>query len=214
MALLSKKENKKTNTLKKDIISRMPRLNNFTFNICSVIRHRVQTNFPLNEDIQKTFEHFQGNQIITCIDHFKEDEYSQCHIYSYPYKLSFYKNITNNFQAGLFPSVTEVSLYDERLFEYEFFVRIAESFPFMKQLIIYNSKPQKNIQSIKSNNDDQMLSIIAYPNLIQLDLTAAHDDYVDLFLFGTNVSLSNNLRLWVDYQTLVRVTHNYTRNTT
>jgi hypothetical protein len=36
-------------TLKKDIIIYMPRLNKFTFNICSIINHRNQINFALNE---------------------------------------------------------------------------------------------------------------------------------------------------------------------
>jgi len=119
-------------TLKKDIIIYMPRLYKFIFNICSTIDNRNQTNFPSNEDIQKTFEYFSNNQIITCIDHFEEEAYSQCHIYSYPYKLKVYYNITNNFPGGLFNCVTDVSLYDERPFEHEFFLRIAQSFPFMK----------------------------------------------------------------------------------
>ncbi|CAF4744456.1 unnamed protein product [Rotaria sp. Silwood2] len=84
-------------TLKKDIIIYMPQLYKFTFNICSIINHRDQTIFPLNEDIQKTFKYFSNNQIITCIDHFQEEACSQCHIYSYPYKLKVYNYITNNF---------------------------------------------------------------------------------------------------------------------
>jgi len=57
-------------TLKKDIMTHMPRLYKFTFNICSIINHRYQTNIPLNESIEKTFKYFSNNQIITCIDHF------------------------------------------------------------------------------------------------------------------------------------------------
>jgi hypothetical protein len=198
-------------TLKKDILIYMPRLYKFTFNICSTINHLNQTNFPLNEYIQKTFEYFFNNEIISCIDHFQEEGYSQCHIYSYPYKLKVYNNITNNFRGGLFTNVTQVSLYDERPFEDEFFLRIAQSFPFMKELTIKNRKAQNNKQFIKSNNDNQILSIIKYPNLIRLDLSNTHDDYLELFLFNTKIFLPNNLHLRVDYQSLKRVTYYFTR---
>ncbi|CAF5070644.1 unnamed protein product, partial [Rotaria sp. Silwood1] len=175
----------------KDIIIYMPRLYKFIFNICSTINHYDQINFPLNEHIEKTFEYFNNNEIITCIDHFQEEGYSQCHVYSYSYKWKVYNNITNNFRGGLFTNVTEVSLYDERPFEDEFFLRIAQSFPFMKELTIMNRKAQNNKQLIKSNNDNQMLSIIEYSNLTRLDLTNTHDDYVELFLFDRKMVLPN-----------------------
>jgi hypothetical protein len=198
-------------TLKKDIIIYMPRLYKLTINIRSTIYHRNQTNIPLNEHIQKTSKYFSNNQIITCIDHFQEKEYSQCYIYSYPYKWKVYNDITNHFQGELFTSVTEVSLSDERPFEHEFFLRIAQSFPFMKELRIDNRKAQNNKQFIRSNNDDQILSIIEYPNLTRLDLFNTHDDYVELFLFDTKMSLPSNLHLRVDYKSLERVTYSSTR---
>ncbi len=192
-------------TLNKDIIIYMPRLYNFTFNIWSIIDHRYQTNFPLNEDIQRTFEYFSNNQTITSIDHFQEEKRSECHIYSYPYIWKFYNNISNNFQGGLFTSVTEVSLYDEHPFELEFFLRITQSFPLMKKLVINNRKAQ---------NNKQISSIIEYPNLTRLDLSDTHDDYVELFLFDTKISLPNNLHICIEYQSLQRVTDYFTRDTT
>ncbi|CAF2122003.1 unnamed protein product [Rotaria magnacalcarata] len=200
-------------TLMKDIILYMPRLYKFTFNICSTIKHCDQTNFALNQHIEKTLEYFHNNEIITCIDHFQENGCSQCHIYSYPYKWKVYNNITNNFRGGLFTSVTEVSLYDERPFEDEFFLRIAQSFPFMKELTIKNLKAQNKKQLVKSNNDNQMLSIIEYPNLTRLDLAYTHHDYVELFLFDRKMALPNHLHLRVDYQSLEKVTYNFARYT-
>ncbi|CAF3639507.1 unnamed protein product [Rotaria socialis] len=200
-------------TLMKDIIPYMPRLYKFTFNIFSTIKHCDQTNFALNQHIEKTFEYFHNSEIITCIDHFQENGYSQCHIYSYPYKWKVYNNITNNFRGGLFTGVTEVSLYDERPLEDEFFLRIAQSFPLMKELTIRNLKAQNNKQLAKSNNDNQMLSIIEYPNLTRLDLAYTHHDYVELFLFDRKMALPNHLHLRVDYQSLEKVTSNFTRYT-
>ncbi|CAF3758233.1 unnamed protein product [Rotaria socialis] len=201
-------------TLKKDIVIYMPHLYKFTFNICSIIYHRNQTNFPLNEHIQKTFQYFPNNEIITCIDHFQEKAYSQCHIYSYPYKWEVYNNITNNFRGGLFMSVTKVLLYDEHSFEYEVFLRISKSFPFMRELTINNRKAQNKKQFIKSNNDDQILPIIEYPNLQRLDVSDTHDDYVELFLFDTKIFLPNDLHICTHYQSLKTVTYYFTRYTT
>ncbi|CAF2521237.1 unnamed protein product [Rotaria sp. Silwood2] len=198
-------------TLKRDIIVYMLQLYKFTFNICSIINHRNQTNFPLNEHIKNTFKNISNNQIITSIDHFQEKRYSQCHIYSYPYKWKIYNNLTNNFRGGLFTSVTQVSLYDEHPFEYELFLRIQISFPFMKELTIKNQKAQKYKQFIKSNNNNQILPIIEYFNLTRLDLNKTHDDYLELFLFDMNMSLPINLHLLVNYESLERVTYYFTR---
>ncbi|CAF2125107.1 unnamed protein product [Rotaria magnacalcarata] len=175
-------------TLQKDIIIYMPQLHKFTFNICSTINHR---NFSLNEHIQKM-------HII-----------SQYHIYSYRCKLKVYSDITNNFPGRLFTSVTKVSLYDERPFEHEFFLRIAESFPFMKELTIENRKALGRL--IKRINDNQILSIIEYPNLNRLDLTKTHDDYIELSLFDTKMSLPHNIHHCVGYHSLKRVTYCFTR---
>ncbi|CAF5147779.1 unnamed protein product, partial [Rotaria sp. Silwood1] len=122
-----------------------------------------------------------------------------------------YNNITNNFRGGLFTSVTQVELHDEHPFEYEFFPQTAQSFPFMKELTIKNRKAQNTKQFVKSNNNHQIFSIIEYPNLTRLDLTNTHDDYVELCLFDTNMSLPNNLHRCVDYQSLERVTYYFTR---
>ncbi|CAF1019079.1 unnamed protein product [Rotaria sordida] len=132
------------NDLKENIINNMPRLIQFTFNIRLTNRRPNQTNLPSNEDIKHTFKDFKDNQIISCADFFEENQFSYCHIYSYPYRMKYYDNITNNFPGGLFKHVDNVSLFDERPFEYEFFLQIAQSFPFMKKLTINNNKPQKN----------------------------------------------------------------------
>ncbi len=128
--------------------------------------------------------------------------------------MKFYNNITNNFRDGLFKYVSEVSLYDERPFEHEYFLRIAQSFPFLKDLTIINQMLQYDKQCIKSKNHNQDLSIIRYPHLIRLRFTTAHDDYVEQFLVNTKMSLPNNVYLSVYYQSLKRVTHSFTRNTT
>ncbi|CAF5222903.1 unnamed protein product, partial [Rotaria magnacalcarata] len=60
------------NDLKKNIINHLLKLKKFSFNIRSIIDLDNQTNLPSNEDIQQTFQDFQDNQIISCIDYFLE----------------------------------------------------------------------------------------------------------------------------------------------
>ncbi|CAF3857448.1 unnamed protein product [Rotaria sordida] len=117
------------NNLKENIINYMPQLNKFTFNIRSFKPSPNIINLPSNEDIQHTFKEFKNNQIISCVDYFQKRQCGCCHVYSYPYRMKYYDNITNNFPGGLLKYVQTVQLYDDYPFEYEFFRRIAQSFP-------------------------------------------------------------------------------------
>ncbi|CAF2853570.1 unnamed protein product [Rotaria sp. Silwood2] len=136
--------------LKTNIINHLLRLKTFTFNIRSTSYCNNQTGLPSNKDIQQAFKDFKYNQVISCVDCFPKNLYSQCHIYSYPYKSTYYHGITNNFPGGLFQCVNIVSLFDERPFEHEFFLRIVQSFPFMKKLTVINDKAQKNKKAVSA----------------------------------------------------------------
>ncbi|CAF2971578.1 unnamed protein product [Rotaria sp. Silwood2] len=203
------------NHLKKNIINRMSRLNQFKFYIRSFMHIRNQVNFPSTEDIQRTFIDFpNNNNIISYVDYFSEAKQSQCHIYSYPSFMPYYGNITNNFPGGLFKYVRVVSLFDEHPFEHEFFLLIQESFPFMEQLSVANYKSQNHKQSYESNNDNRNLSLIEYSFLGELVILNVHDDYIEQFLFNTKTYLQNNVLLHIKYESLKRVTHNFTREDT
>ncbi|CAF4358988.1 unnamed protein product, partial [Rotaria sordida] len=41
-----------------------------------------------------------------------------------------------------------------------------------------------------------------------------HDDYIEQFLFHTKTYLQKNIIVYVDYESLQRVTHNFTRDST
>jgi hypothetical protein len=192
--------------LKRNILNHMTRLNKFTFDICSIIRRANQINIPSNEDIQYTFRNFKNNQTISCVNYFPEANECHCHIYSYPYTLTYYNNITNNFPGGLFKCVRKVSLYDECPFEHEFFLQIAQSFPFMEKLTVHNRKSQKN--------DNQQWSTIECLHLTELDLVRTHENYVEEFLINSKTRLLNNVTLHITYESLQRVTHNFTRDAT
>ncbi len=52
--------------------------------------------------------------------------------------MKHYNDITNSFSGGLFKCVEEISLFDERPFEHEFFIKISQAFPFLKKLTVSN----------------------------------------------------------------------------
>jgi len=198
------------NNLKLNILNHIPLLNKLTFNIVTSTCFYNQINLPSNAYIQQTFKDFQNKQIISSVDNCQENKYSQCHIYSYPYQLKNYDNITNNFPGGIFKTVRRVTLFDERPFEHDFFLRITHSFPFMEKLTVINNKRQNN----KLVNKNQDLSIIEYPYLIELDLSQAHKDYYQQFLFDTKTCLPNDVRVTMDYRLVKKVTRNFRRNAT
>ncbi|CAF3253229.1 unnamed protein product [Rotaria socialis] len=145
---------------------------------------------------------------------FFDDKKGHCHIYSYPYKLNYYDDITNNFPGGIFKYVRKVSLFDEHPFEHEFFLRIAQSFPLMEKLCVCNEKRQINKQFRKSKNENQDLSIIKYPYLKELDLIHSCIDYHAQFLLDTKTCLPFDVRVSMQYELLKKVTRNFRRNTT
>ncbi|CAF4226427.1 unnamed protein product [Rotaria magnacalcarata] len=194
--------------LEKNILDYMTELKKFKFNIRSITPFENQVNLPSNNDIQNTFKNFKNSKIISYIDGFPQLNQFHCHIYSYPYSLTHYNYITNTFRGGLFKHVCKISLVDERPFEHEFFLQIAKSFPFVRELRIHNREPQ--------NNDKQQCSIIEYPHLTKLVLIQnhSHENYLEQFLNSSKMYLSNNIYLIVDYDCLQRVTDNFTSDTT
>ncbi|CAF2143390.1 unnamed protein product [Rotaria magnacalcarata] len=202
------------NNLKQNILNQMSQLKHFTFDIRSVMFIKNQMNLPSKEDIQETFIDLQYTKIISCVDYFREYKRGLCHIYSYPFLMRRFKDVTNNFAGGLYPYVRVVTLYDEHPFEHEFFIRISQSFPCMEKLIINNRYGQNQKESYKLMNDKSNLSIAKYYNLIDLHIDEAHDDYIDEFLCNTKTYFQNNILLDIDYKVLQRVTDNFTRDDT
>lgn len=203
------------NHLKNDIISYMPKLIRLVFSIrSSLFKIYDLTDVPSNDDIQCTFQGLEDYQITSYVDYFPDEKVAQCHIYSHPYTLSSLSRLTNSFSGGLFPFVTKVSLFDDHLFEHEFFIRIAQSFPVLKILFIDNELPLNHKQYQQANEDCRNMPHIEYPNLTHLKLDANLDYYVELFLNADKVCLSTYINLSVCYSRLRRVTHNFTRGLT
>ncbi|UJR09953.1 hypothetical protein I4U23_014176, partial [Adineta vaga] len=165
------------NNLNANIINHMLQLKKFTFNIRSDIRLHDQTNLLSNEDIQCTFNDFIDNEIITSVDYFLEIERA------------------NNFPGGIFKYVRKIELFDTRPFQHNFFFRISQSFPFVKELTVINEKAQYDKRSSTSNDNNEHLPIIEYPHLTKLDLIEGHHDYIEQFLLDTKTCLPNDVYL-------------------
>jgi hypothetical protein len=84
----------------------------------------------------------------------------------------------------------------------------------MEELFLTNRKPQNRKQSYESNDNNRNLSPIQYFFLNELHIVNVHDDYIEQFLFHTKAYLQNNVHLYINYESLQRVTHNFTRDAT
>jgi hypothetical protein len=90
---------------------------------------------------------------------------------------------------------------DARPFEHQFFKLISHNFPFLKELKIYNSLPQKDKQHSST--------LIIFPHLVLLNLESVHDDYVEQFLLAKNIHLPCLLDLCITLESLEILTNNF-----
>ena len=185
----------------------LPKLNWLTFYI------RSRRIFPNELDLsvlQALGEAFivDGNVGIRAYgDYFHENRIAQYHFYSIPSFNEFFCGISNRFPGGKFPFVRRISLIDEQPFEDEFFSRISQSFPRIEKLSIVNSKGQNHRQS---NDDQSNHSPIKYDHLRRLILVNIHDHYLEKFLLKSKSHFLHQITLHVRYQSLKRVTNNFT----
>lgn len=200
--------------LQTNVINHLPQLRQFLFNIHSKFSLTDHPAVLSNEDIQQTFTHSIYQKIISSIDYFPKDRTGQCHMYSHPYRSIHFNDITNHFPGGLFNCVRDITLFDERPFEHEFFMRIALAFPFLQQMSVTNFQAQKYKEDPVSNDENEHFPMIEYRNLLYLDLSRIHDDYAEQFLFDRKTSFFNDIFLRIHRSVIERVTLNFTRDAT
>ena len=198
------------NDLKK-MINHLTKLNQFTFHIRSIIYCDLELECPSNEQIQDTFMNLKEYQISSSVDYFRQKGIGECHIYSNPYTMNCYDNISNHFPGGLFKSVRKITLFDERPFELDFLIKIAEAFPLIKELSLSNRKAQ-NDKEYRNSKDNEDLPLIKYLHLHKLDLFDVHEDYLHLFLDHTKIFFPNCISLGIRYANLTRVTDHFTQD--
>ena len=185
-----------------DFLVYMSQLQKFQFHFC------IKNELYSIEDIQRSFTNI-GYENVQCIAESIAVQ-KVWHMFSVPFVFDYLGFIGNTFPNIVFTGVIDLQVSDMIPFKHEFFVRISRSFPFLKKMAVSNSKPQSPILA-QSNSDH---SIIEYPYLVSLSLEYAHIDYIEQFLNRTKTSLPQLKKLTVNYDPLLIVTENFTRETT
>ncbi|CAF1098655.1 unnamed protein product [Adineta steineri] len=175
-----------------DILDYMPQLRSFTFYICTYVDPVALPYKSSSEDIQQTLTNIGLQHVssmvnyVTCFVNFVYGVRAACSIFSLPFEFDHLRDLGNNFPNIVFSYVTYLVIEDTIPFEHEFFMRIAQSFPLLKHLCIWNRESQQLNGLVTFSSDNyQSHSIIEYPHLTILDVTFSHIDYVEQFLNET-----------------------------
>ncbi|UJR11733.1 hypothetical protein I4U23_015914 [Adineta vaga] len=188
-----------------NILCHMLNLDKFTFHICTFMLTCYTNDYLSTNDIENTFINYKYSQVGCSIDHLSNAN-TYCHIYSIPFQMTFFMYLTKSIQNHYFQFVIDLTLYDTRPFEYDFFQWISKAIPLLKYLTLDNFLAQLN----KCENR----LCISYNNIIRFRLTHAHVDYVYQFLCHTKAYVPKLSILKIQYDKLLTVTDNFTNVTT
>ncbi|CAF1356093.1 unnamed protein product [Rotaria sordida] len=197
------------------VLSQMPHLQTFTFDIVTDIVRNNQQFKPSSDDIQGTF--IEKGYHVDCYVDYDDITLDRCHVYSLPFNMKHIHDITHSFPGGMFMNVRVLHMFDHsHPFEHDLFARISCSFPLLRNLAVNNLTPQNENRSQQLVKSEETSSIIEYLHLVELNFSCGgtHIDYVEEFLCNLNTRLPCLSKLHVEYEHLVTVTENFTRNTT
>ncbi|CAF1247349.1 unnamed protein product, partial [Rotaria sordida] len=197
------------------VLSQMPHLHTFAFNIVTDFVRINQQFKPSSDDIRRTF--IEKGYHVDCSVEYNDFKGGRCHVYSLSFNIERIRYITHSFSGGMFMNVRVLHMCDlTHPFEHDLFARISHSFPLLSNLTITNIMPQNENRSQQLVESEEASSIIEYSHLVELSFscTSAHIDYVEQFLCSLNTRLPCLSKLHVEYEHLVTVTKNFTRNTT
>ncbi|CAF3344928.1 unnamed protein product [Rotaria sp. Silwood2] len=197
------------------VLSQMPHLHTFTFDIVTDILRNNQQFKPSTDDIQRTF--IEKGYHVHCYVDCHDFNTGRCHVYSLPFNMKHIHYITHSFPGGMFMNVRVVHMFDlSHPFEHDLFARISCSFPLLRNLAVTNLIPQNENRSQQLVKSEEASSIIEYSHLVELSFSCdgTHIDYVEEFLCNLNTRLPCLSKLHVEYKHLATVTENFTRNTT
>jgi hypothetical protein len=120
------------NHIYNEIVIHMPHLHTFYFCFCTDIRIDPLVNHLSKDDIQQTFINIKCQQQMECIVNYLNLT-GTCHIFSLPFMFDYLGPIGNTFPSIIFNHVRRLWIYDKIPFNHEFFIRIAWSFPLLKE---------------------------------------------------------------------------------
>jgi hypothetical protein len=194
--------------LNNDIISKMPSLHTFIFDIVTerftIDRKHIQS----SDDIRRPL--IQKGYNVACYMDDLSTKIRRCHIYSLPFTMKYINTISSKFPFdGVFTYVRILCVKDQMSsIEYDFFNLISQAFPSLEDLTVISWMEQK-----KRSEDEQTSSIIEYSHLMTLNLDRSHVDYAKQFLLDTNIRVPRLTTLVIKYENLVNLTENFTNNT-
>ncbi|CAF3025040.1 unnamed protein product [Rotaria sp. Silwood2] len=193
-----------------DILVYLSQLHSFAFYISTYIDIRDLS----REDIQQTLINI-GQQDATSIVSYISTYTVACSIFSLPFAFDYLVDLGNIFSNIVFSYVTYLVVQDNDAFRYEFFVRIARSFPLLKYLRIFNIESQLLADLLTLSTDhSQSYSMVEYSYLTSLDVAYSHKDYLEQFLNETKAYVPCLTELRVCHRYLKIVTENFTREAT
>jgi hypothetical protein len=195
------------------ILSKMVHLHTFIFDIvteCVMIYAQPELS---PDDIRRTF--IEKGHHVDCYIDYHYRNIGRCHVYSLPFNMERIRHITHSFPGGMFMNVRVLRMCDDyHSFEHGFFAQISRSFPLLSRLTLCNTTEQKEKPSRQLVKPEELSSIIEYSHLVELNCACVHIDYVEQFLSNSNTRLPCLNKLDVQYEHLVTVTENFTRDTT
>ena len=197
------------NDIHQEILIYMPQLQTFIFHIHSICDAKsLGENFS-SKDIERTFINIGYEQVV-CMTHYCTSIDMMCHVFSVPYAFDFLHMFGKNFGKMIFTNVTRLALLEYAPLEYEFFFRLAQSFPVLRTLKIDNW----NSDRYRIKDDIQSNSFVEYPYLRKLDVSSAHIIYIEQLLHYSTTHLPRLTELEIDYEDLKIVTNDFTRDAT
>ncbi|UJR34261.1 hypothetical protein I4U23_021665 [Adineta vaga] len=194
------------NQLYDEVLSYMPRLNQFIFSIHTHMTTKFTTTITelqSNSDMRKSFIKHGFQSFDTCSDDEIIGHTANCYVYSLPYRFKYFLYLGACFQGGKFDNVRFLYMTDKVSFGHRLFKIISEDFPFLKKLIIFNYSEQED-KPLHSS------TLIIFNHLIELNLSCAHSDYIMQFLADKITRLPSLTRLEVSYEKLLTLTNYFT----
>ncbi|CAF2142563.1 unnamed protein product [Rotaria magnacalcarata] len=193
-----------------NILNRMSYLQTFIFNIITEYVTMDEERLPTLDDIEQPL--IQRGFNVNCYTDYNEFYKGQCHIYSLPYTIDCMHIHSSLFYGDLFRTVRYLYVQDfVRSFEDDFFVRIAQAFPLLNKLTIFNKHKQAKLKQ-QQDNHESTYAINEFSHLMILNVAMSCIDYAKQFLFDFNTRLPCLNRLHIKYRDLVIVTENFTNN--
>lgn len=205
------------NDLKNNILIHLSQLKTFHFSIYTYLYQLNnpipnENDYPSNDDIQQSFIDNKFEQVRSYIHHSSSKDIYKCHVYSIPFQFKAFMRLSSSFTKDIFTHVRTLAINDCVSWDYHFFNKVNQSFPFIEILMICNSSPQENNSQL--NNNVELFPIVTFSRLLDLHIYLSHIDYTKQLLFNRYTHLPRLCQLQIEYEQLITLTNNFTNNPT